>query len=88
MQIYGAAAPAYTLVDLDARFSLEHFGAPGTWFQLNVSNLFDKFYVGGFGGNLNQTVNLTGSSTGTYANPGFVQIGSPRAISGSLHVSF
>ncbi|KEZ18623.1 TonB-dependent receptor [Sphingobium yanoikuyae] len=88
VQIYGAAAPAYTLVDLDARFSLEHFGAPGTWFQLNVSNLFDKFYVGGFGGNLNQTVNLTGSSTGTYANPGFVQIGSPRAISGSLHVSF
>ncbi|SES01858.1 TonB-dependent receptor [Sphingobium sp. YR768] len=88
VQIYGAAAPAYTLVDLDARFSLEHFGAPGTWFQLNVSNLFDKFYVGGFGGNLNQTVNLTGSSTGTYANPGFVQIGSPRAVSGSLHVSF
>ncbi|SEK05822.1 iron complex outermembrane recepter protein [Sphingobium sp. AP50] len=88
VEIYGAAAPAYTLVDLDARFSLAHFGAPGTWFQLNVSNLFDKFYVGGFGGNLNQTVNLTGSSTGAYANPGFVQIGSPRAVSGSLHVSF
>lgn len=85
VQIYGAAAPAYTLVDLDARFSLEKFGAEGVWVQLNVSNLFDKFYVGGFGGGLNQTVNYT---TGVYGNPGFIQLGSPRAVSGSVHVSF
>ena len=85
VEIYGAAAPAYTLVDLDARFSLARWGAKDTWFQLNVSNLFDKFYVGGFGGNLNQSITLT---SGAYGNPGFVQIGSPRAVSGSLHVSF
>lgn len=85
VQIYGAAAPGYTLVDLDARVSLEHFGAPNTWFQLNVSNLFDKFYVGGFGGGLNQSYTV---ATGVYGSPGFVQIGSPRAVSGSLHVSF
>ena len=78
-QIYGAAAPAYTLVDLDARFSLARFGAKDTWFQLNVSNLFDKFYVGGFGGNLYQS---------TLNSAPFVQIGSPRALSGSVHVSF
>ncbi|AOF96021.1 MULTISPECIES: TonB-dependent receptor [unclassified Sphingobium] len=85
VEIYSAAAPAYTLVDLDARVSLARFGAKDTWFQLNVSNLFDKFYVGGFGGGLNQSVNTT---TGVYGSPGFVQIGSPRAVSGSLHVSF
>jgi iron complex outermembrane receptor protein len=84
-QIYGAAAPSYTLVDLDARFSLARFGAEGTYFQLNVSNLFDKFYVGGFGGGLNQSFT---PATGVYGSPGFVQIGSPRAVSGSLHVSF
>lgn len=85
VEIYGRAAPAYTLVDLDARFSLARWGAENTWFQLNVSNLFDKFYVGGFGGGLNQSINLT---SGAYGSPGFVQIGSPRAVSGSLHVSF
>lgn len=78
-QIYGAAAPAYTLVDLDARISLARFGAKDTWFQLNVSNLFDKLYVGGFGGNLFQS---------SLNSAPFVQIGSPRAVSGSVHVSF
>jgi iron complex outermembrane receptor protein len=87
-QIYSAAAPSYTLVDLDARFSLARWGAEGTYFQLNVSNLFDKFYVGGFGGNLNQSITLSGANAGVYGSPGFVQIGSPRAVSGSLHVSF
>lgn len=85
VEIYSAAAPSYTLVDLDARFSLARWGAEGTYFQLNVSNLFDKFYVGGFGGGLNQSITL---ATGAYGSPGFVQIGSPRAVSGSLHVSF
>jgi len=85
VQIYSAAAPSYTLVDLDARVSLARFGAAGTFFQLNVSNLFDKFYVGGFGGGLNQSFT---PATGVYGSPGFVQIGSPRAVSGSLHVSF
>jgi len=75
--VYDAAAPAYTLVDLDARFSLETFGLERTYFQLNVSNLFDELYVGGFGGGLNQT-----------GSPPFVQMGSPRAVSGTLVIGF
>ena len=39
--------------------------------QLNLTNLFDEVYVGGFGGDLSN------------ANP-FVQIGPPRAASISL----
>lgn len=76
VQVYGAKAPAYTLVDLDARYSLESLGAPGIAVQLNITNLFDKFYVGGFDGTL---VNNTAT---------FAQIGAPRTFIGSLIVGF
>jgi iron complex outermembrane receptor protein len=76
-QVYGARTPAYTLVDADVRIPLQFIGANDrTWLQLNVTNLFDQRYVGGFGGNL---VNTTAP---------FVQIGAPRAISGTLVVGF
>ena len=89
-QIYPAAAPAYTLVDIDARVSLDFLGLnKKTYFQLNVSNLFDKLYVGGFdGGNQTPTYNAaTGAITG-YSNPIFVQIGSPRTVLGSFVIAF
>ena len=75
--IYGAKAPAYTLVDVDVRVPLNFLGLNDqTYFQFNVSNLFDKLYVGGFGGNsLNTSV------------PN-VQIGAPRAFIGTLVVGF
>jgi len=83
--IYGAKAPAYWLVHLDARYKLSMLkGLENSYFQLNVYNLFDKFYVGGFGGGLNQSVN----SGGFYGNPSFVQIGAPRTISGTLNLAF
>ena len=44
-----------------------------------------EFYVGGFGGGLNQAVNSSGTS---YGNPNFVQIGAPRTISGTLSIGF
>lgn len=89
-QIYGAKAPAYWLVNLDARLDLDFIGAPeGTYLQLNVYNLFDQFYVGGFGGGLIQS-NTYSRTTGisSYGSPNFVQIGAPRTISGSLVVKF
>ncbi|RYD28785.1 MAG: TonB-dependent receptor [Lysobacteraceae bacterium] len=66
----------YTVVDLDVRYSLVNFGLPKTAIQLNLTNLFDKFYVGSFSGGL-----VTPASTN-------VNFGSPRAISGSLIVGF
>lgn len=78
VQIYGAKVPAYTLVDLDARVSLEFVGLNDkTFFQLNVSNLFDKLYVGGFSGGAIATNNIPN-----------VQIGSPRTIMGSFTIGF
>ena len=84
---FGKTAPAYWLVNLDVRFNLEHLNPQlsQTYFQLNVYNLFDKFYVGGFGGGLNQSIN---AGTGVWGNPPFVQIGAPRTISGTLNVGF
>ncbi|WP_033074595.1 TonB-dependent receptor [Sphingopyxis sp. MWB1] len=75
--VYGAKAPGYTLVDLDARLGLEWAGlGDKTYFQFNVTNLFDKLYVGGFDGQLaNNSVP-------------FVQIGAPRTFIGSIIVGF
>ncbi|MCI4589640.1 TonB-dependent receptor [Sphingobium sp. BYY-5] len=75
-QVYGAKVPAFTVVDIDARYSLEKFGAPGVALQLNVTNLFDKLYVGGLDGTLSNT------------SVSFAQIGAPRTFIGSLVVGF
>lgn len=65
----------YTLVDLDVRWNVTELPTGGTVaLQANLTNLFDTFYVGGFGGGL----------TGTP----FAQIGAPRAGSVSLIVGF
>lgn len=75
-QVYGATASGYTTVDLDIRYNLEDAGLPKSYLQLNVSNLFDEFYVGGVSGQSNRY-----STT-------FAQIGVPRAITASLVVGF
>jgi iron complex outermembrane receptor protein len=87
--VYPAATPAYTLVDLDARLPLKFIGLnDDTYLQFNITNLFDQRYVGGFGGGIQTpTVNAAGVVTGFTAPP-FVQIGAPRAISGTLVVGF
>lgn len=89
-QVYGKVAGAYWLVNLDARVKLGFLGLnDDTYLQLNVYNLFDQFYVGGFGGGLNQsaTFNRT-TGVASYGSPGFVQIGAPRTISGTVVVKF
>lgn len=77
-QVYGAKTPAYGTVDLDARLKLGFLGLNDqTFFQVNVQNVFNKYYVGGF----------TGGSTVQFNAP-FVQIGSPRAFIGTLNFQF
>lgn len=77
LEVYGAKTPAYTLVDIDVRVPMEWAGLNDqTYFQFNVTNVFDKLYVGGFDGTLINT-----STT-------FVQIGAPRAFIGTLVVGF
>lgn len=94
--VFPAKTPAYWLVNLDARLNL---GLEKTYLQFNVYNLFDQFYVGGFGGGLNQSITrcavVAGCSGGipngavtSYGNPPNVQIGAPRTISATLVVGF
>lgn len=87
--VYGNKAPAYWLANLDARFSLKGAGLERSYIQFNVYNLFDKFYVGGFGGGLNQTITRNNSGVATaYNAPPNVQIGAPRTISGTIVIGF
>jgi iron complex outermembrane receptor protein len=84
-RVFPAKAPDYWLVNADMRVHLEPF-APAlkkTYLQLNIYNLFDKFYVGGFGGGLNQSFSGT-----NYGNPPFVQIGAPRTVSASINLEY
>ena len=66
----------YTTVDLDLRYSFADMGLEKTYFQLNVVNLFNKFYLG----NISTQINVAG-------NPNF-SVGAPRTIIGTLHVGF
>jgi iron complex outermembrane receptor protein len=85
VQIFGSKAPAYWLVNLDARFNLRMLrGLEKSYFSLNVYNLFDKLYVGGFTAGLNQGLN----SSGVYASAPNAQIGAPRTVSGTLSIQF
>ncbi len=89
--------PGYTVVDVDARVSLKSLGMEKTFVQLNVSNLFDKQYLGTINSQIaiptNFGLGVTGigqngtSSIPGGANPTF-QPGSPRSFSVSLQVGF
>ena len=81
--VFPAKAAAYTLVDLDARIYVGRLFngispslAKQTYVQLNLTNVFDKLYVGGFTGN-------TSSSSIPFA-----YIGAPRTFSASLNIGF
>lgn len=77
--VFPAKTPSYTLVDLDARVTLDVIGlSRASYFQLNVHNLFDKFYVSGFNGTINNSA----------FRSQFVYVGAPRSITGSLNLAF
>lgn len=77
--VYGAKFKGYTVVDLDLRYSLEKLGLDKSQIQLNVTNLFDKYYVGSFSGGLDTLPTSTSA---------FVNFGSPRAISATFIMGF
>lgn len=90
LQVYPSKVPAYWLVNLDARFNLRMLkGLEKSYFALNVYNLLDELYAGGFGGFSNQPVASSGffNEGGTFGIP-FVQIGAPRTVSGTLSIEF
>lgn len=75
--VYGAKLPAYNIVNIGARLPLGFVGLnDDTYFQFNVTNVFDTLYVG------NTTSQLLNTSVP------FAQIGAPRAFIATLNVAF
>ena len=90
LEVYPSKVPAYWLVNLDARFNLRMLkGLEKSYFALNVYNLFDEVYAGGFGGFIAQPLSSSGfyNEGSTFGIP-FVQIGAPRTVSGTLSIEF
>jgi iron complex outermembrane receptor protein len=72
----------YTVVDLDARFDFDSLGLPGTYLQVNVTNLFDEQYYSNLGTRGSATPGELG-----YGRP-FAGIGAPRTVMASIRYSF
>ncbi len=75
--------PHYTVWDADVRYDLGSDGWKKSYLQLNVTNIFDKFYYG----------NLSGTQTSaTPGSPGYgrtyAYVGAPRAAVLSLRTAF
>jgi iron complex outermembrane receptor protein len=66
----------YTIADADVRVALEPFGLKASYFQVNVSNLFDEEYFG----NISTQIRAAD-------NPNFT-LSSPRTVIASLNVGF
>ena len=65
--------PGFAVWDLDARYSLNILGYTGSYLQVNISNLFDRFYLG----RLSTAVNAHG-----YEGTNGAQIAAPSPTSG------
>ena len=76
--LYSAKIPAYTVVNLDARLNLGFTGmGDKTYVQINVTNLFDKYYISSF-----DDAGVDPTSTN------FGYLGAPRTFSASLNFQF
>ena len=75
----GAKFKSFTTVDLNLRYKLEKLGLEKSEIQLNVTNLFDEYYVGSYSGGLDT---LPTSSSA------FVNFGAPRAVSATFIMAF
>jgi iron complex outermembrane recepter protein len=87
---------SYTTADFDARFELEQFGMKNSWLQINVTNIFDRFYLANIGTQIAGTTNIglvkvpdlaIGATIPGGSAPNF-SIGAPRTFSATLRFGF
>jgi iron complex outermembrane recepter protein len=76
-------APSYTTVDANVRYSLESLGLENCYAQINVTNLFDKRYLGSISSRVTANPALPGFSGAPQYN-----IGAPRTVQGTIHMEF
>ena len=88
--INDVVAPAYTVVNANARVKLDRLGLKGTYVQVNVTNLLNERYLGSISSFVSATqpfVNPANPGIPGNSNPTF-QIASTRSVSGTLRVEF
>ena len=77
-------AADYTIIDANLRYDLGTLtGLDGTFFQLNVTNLMDRHYLGSISTRVTANPTIAGFSGAPTYN-----IGAPRTIQGSINVAF
>jgi iron complex outermembrane receptor protein len=87
------SSPAFTTADLDLRYDLPMvdslLSGKGAYLQLNVTNIFDKKYLGNISSQTN-AVNIPGLTNSAASNAQNVtySIGAPRTVMLSLRVAF
>jgi len=76
-------APAYTVADLDARYSFEIWKLTESYVQVNVNNLFDRQYLGSI-----PTTKFSDDVNKTYGALPLYSVGAPRVVQVSFHLNF
>ena len=81
-------APKYNVVNLNARYGLDDMGLPGSYFQLNVSNLFNEKYLGNISSQTNAQRLV--ASNGAVLNAAFptYSVGAPMTVQGAFRLAF
>jgi iron complex outermembrane receptor protein len=77
-QVWGSKYPSYTTVDFDLRYSLKDLVNERSFVQLNVTNLFNDYYVGSVSPNTSAL--QTGGTT--------AQVSPPRAVIGTISFAY
>jgi iron complex outermembrane recepter protein len=84
--------PGFAVWDLDARYNLNILGYTGSYIQVNISNLFDRFYLGRISTAVNaygyQGVNGAQISAPSITSGPYFYIGAPRYATVTLRAAF
>jgi len=76
-------APAYTVADLDARYTFAVWKLTESYVQVNVTNLFDRQYLGSIA-----TSRFSADTTKPYGAAPLYAVGAPRTFLVSVHVNY
>ena len=87
--------PGYNTLNLDARLSMKEFGLDKTFIQLNVSNVFNRQYLGSISSQIvsgtnakNFITNISAAAVPPSSGTPTFQPGAPRAFILSMQVGF
>ena len=75
-------ANGYTVVNLNARYKLDNIGLPGSYLQLNWSNVFNAKYLGNISSQTNAKAIVASNGSVIAANFPTYSVSAPSTIQG------